>query len=311
MNGPLKEYARLGLTHHLLYPRCVSDPDYHVRTLVELAGWPDMETLDCSIPYGEERRRAVIAALRNSGKETVCTMHLFPLRKISLGTVCPQEQALTRLVLRDQIAAAAAAGATGFIYGSGADVPEPERPAAQRAFAEFCRWFAGELKPHGITAMVEPFDRTFDKKFLYGSSAECVELMNALTETGVDNLGLELDMAHVPLMGESFEHAIRTCSPHLKRVHLGNCVMKDTNSPWYGDKHPPIGIEGGEIDVPELSRILELLLEVGYLGRQRRGALVLEMQPLPGRTAEETVQDNLRRLRAAWALARETERRTP
>jgi len=303
MTETIDTYARLGLVHHLLYPRCISDADDHARTLVEFAGWPDLETLDCAIPYGEERRRAVIAALRNCGKETVCAMHLFPLRKISLGTVCPQEQALTRLVLRDQIAAAAAAGAAGFLYGSGADVPEPERPAAMRAFAEFCRWFAGELKPHGITAMVEPFDRTVDKKFLYGSSEECVELMDTLRNTGVDNIGIELDMAHVPLMGESFEHAIRTCAPHLKRVHLGNCVMKDPGSPWYGDKHPPMGLEGGEIDVPELSRILELLLEIGYLDRQRRGALVLEIQPFPGRSVEETVQDNLGRLHTAWTLA--------
>ena len=205
------------------------------------------------------------------------------------------------LVAEDQIRLAAAVGATGFIIASGANVPDADRPAAKEAFAQFCRWFAGEAKRHDIVVMLEPFDRSFTKKYLYGSSEECVELVDSL-QPEVDNLGIELDMAHVPLMRESFEHAIKVCAPYLKRVHLGNCVMKDPANPWYGDKHPPMGIDGGEIDVPELAGILESLLSVGYLSTENRGALVLEMQPFPGRTPEETVDDSLRRLTQAWEL---------
>jgi sugar phosphate isomerase/epimerase len=298
----IREYARLGLVHHLLYPKCTVDPDDHVQTLLEFVRRPDIETLDCCIPFGAERRQALIPAVRGCGKEVVYAMHLFPLRKISFGTCCPQEQGLIRLAVRDQIEMAVAAGATGFIFASGADVAPAERPAARRAFANFCRWFAGELRPHGMTALLEPFDRTIDKKFLYGPSTECVELVESLRPE-VDNLAIELDMAHVPLMGETFEQAIRTCVPHVKRVHLGNCVKRHPESPWYGDKHPPIGLEGGEIDVPELAGILALLLDVGYLNRENRGALILEVQCFPGLSPAETVQDNLRRLGAAWDLA--------
>jgi len=301
MKEDIREYARIGLVHHLLYPKCVEDFDDHVRTLEEFARRDDIETFDCCIPFGEERRKRVIAAVRNSGKERVYAMHLFPGRKISFGSTSPAEQGIIRLVVGDQVKIAAAIGAAGYVFASGADVPEGERPAAREAFADFCRWFCAKLKPHGITALLEPFDRTIDKKYLYGPTTECVALIRSLAPE-VDNLGIELDMAHLPLMGESFEHAIKTTAPYLRRVHLGNCVLKDKSHPLYGDQHPPIGIEGGEIDMPALAEILALLLEVGYLTKDARGALVLEMQPFPDSTPDETVADSFARLREAWEM---------
>lgn len=302
MENNIKKYARIGLVHHMLYSECLTDAACHVRTLAGLVRRSDIETLDCCIPYGAANREAVVPAVRACGKEIVYALHLFPLKKISLATTCPQEQGLTKLVINDQINQAAAIGATGFVFASGADVPESDRPAAGKAFKNFCRWFCGELKPKGITALLEPFDRAIDKKYLYGPTEECVELVESL-KPEADNFGIELDMAHVPLMNESFEHAIKTVAPHLKRVHLGNCVMKDRQHPWYGDRHPPIGLEGGEIDVPELAEIFRLLLDTGYLSRESRGALVMEMQAFPGKSVEDTIIDNLERIDQAWKQA--------
>ena len=301
MNGDIRDYGRLGLVYFMLYPHCMEDPDYHVRTLLEFARRTDIETLDCCIPYDGKRRESLVPALKNCGKEIVYAAHLFPLRKISLASVNLQEQDLARLFLRDQIPLAAATGSTGFILASGADVPEEDRPPARQAFADFCRWFCRELKPYDITALLEPFDRTVDKKFLYGPTRECVDLIESLRPEN-DNFGIELDMAHLPLMGESFASALKTCAPCLKRIHLGNCVLKDKTHPWYGDLHPPIGLEGGEIDVPQLVEIFRLCLEYGYLDKQNRGALVMEMRPFPGKTEDETVQDNIRRIEQAWKL---------
>lgn len=301
MKAEIKDYAKIGLVHHLLYPRCTEDPDDHVKTLTEFIKRNDIETFDCCLPYGRSRRKRLISAIRDSAKEVVYATHLFPLQKISFASICPQEQGLIRVVLNDQIEVAKAIGASGFIFASGADVAESERPKAQEAFAEFCRWLCVELKPHGITALLEPFDRTIDKKFLYGPINECVELMQSL-EPEVDNLGIELDVAHLPIMGETFEHAIKSSAPYLKRVHLGNCVLQDKSSPWYGDQHPPMGIKCGEIDIPELTEILNLLLATGYLNKENRGALVLEMRPMPDCSVEDTVSDSMNRLQKAWEM---------
>lgn len=300
MNALITQYARLGLVHHMLYPDCGEHPEEHVPTLKALAGRADIETLDCCLPYEPEARAELVPCLRACGKaDLTFATHFFPLRKLSFCTPSRTEQAQARLVVRDMVAQAVAIGATGFIFASGGPTPSQASPAHRAAFADFCRWLCGQLRPHGITALLEPFDTTIDKRFLYGSTAECVALIEGL-RPDVDNLGIELDMAHVPLMGETFETAIRTVAPYLQRVHLGNCVLRDTAHPRYGDTHPPMGFPGGEIDVPELAGILSLLRDVGFLSREQRGNLVIEMTPWPGRSVDETIADSLERLDRAW-----------
>lgn len=301
MDEPIRDYARLGLVHHMLYPECMVDSDLHEQTLAAFVGRRDMETFDCCLPYGRARRERLVPLVRDSGKQAVTfATHLYPLRKLSFCTTSGSEQGIARLVVGDMIEQAVGIGATGFIFASGGPAPGEADEGNRLAFAEFCRWLCGELKPHGITALLEPFDTTIDKCFLYGSTEECVRLIESLRPE-VDNLGIELDMAHVPLMGESFEQAIRTTAALLGRVHLGNCVLRDESHPRYGDTHPPVGYDGGEIDVPEVVEILRCLLDGGYLAKEARGDLLIEMTPWPGRSVEETVADGFRRLEAAWA----------
>lgn len=305
----IRSYARLGLVHHMLYPDCREHPDEHVATLAALARRPDIETFDCCLPDDPGARAELIAELRVCGKADIAfAAHFFPWRELSFCTPDPREQARARAIAEDMLDCAAAIGAAGLVLPSGGPAPVVATEDHYAAFADFCRWFCGKLNPHGITAQLEPFDTAIDKKYLYGPTSDCVALIEALRPE-VENLGIELDVAHLPLMGETFEGAIRTVARHLKRVHLGNCVLKDRAHPKWGDKHPPIGFPGGEIDVPETAEILRLLLEAGFLSRERRGSLVLEMTPWPGKTVEESIADGLARLDRAWqeVTARETE----
>ena len=296
----IREYAKLGFVHHLLYPCSTSDRAYHIETLSQMVEREDIECLDCCIPYGEEfRTSGILEKGKNCGKDVAYALHLFPLRKISLASLDLQEQESTKLVILDQIEMAAKIGATGFVFASGADQPS-NRPAAQEAFRNFCRWFCTELKKYDIDALLEPFDRTIDKKFLYGPTKDCIDLIRDLHGEGIDNIGIELDMAHLPLMFEDFEEAIMRCAPYTKRIHLGNCVLKDPSHPLYGDQHPPMGLEGGEIDVPELKRILQALYDTGYLSKTCRKPLIMEMQPFPGKSVEYTVAETVKRVETAF-----------
>ena len=301
MDSSITHYARLGLVHHMLYPDCGAHPDEHIPTLIALARREDIETFDCCVPYDAEARTQLTPALRTCGKDITFATHFFPLRKLSLCTDVLTEQAQIRMIVSDMIEQAAAMGATGFIFASGGPTPSEATQANHDAFADFCRWLCRKLKPHGITALLEPFDMTIDKKFLYGPTEECVRLIDSM-QPDIDNFGIELDVAHVPIMGETFEHAIRAAAPYLKRVHLGNCVLRDKSHPRYGDTHPPMGFPGGEIDVPELAGILRLLVEVGFLSKKQRGNLVIEMTPWPGKSIEETIADGFGRLSEAWEM---------
>lgn len=301
MLNDIREYARIGLVHHMLYPDCGQDPAAHTATLTELAARTDIETLDCCLPYDPHARSELIPALKECGKTDITfATHFFPLRKLSFCTPVIPEQEQARMVVRDMIECAEAVGATGFIFASGGPAPAEAGREHYEAFSGFCRWLCTELKQYSITALLEPFDTTVDKCFLYGSTAECADLIESL-KPDVDNLAIELDMAHLPLMNEDVTQAIRTVDPYLRRVHLGNCVLQDTAHPRYGDTHPPIGFPGGEIDVAETAGILKGLLDAEFLSREKRGNLVVEMTPWPGKSVEDTIQDSFHRLEKAWA----------
>jgi sugar phosphate isomerase/epimerase len=233
--------------------------------------------------------------------DIVFAIHFFPFKKFHLASPDYREQSQVRLIVEDMIEQAVMIDAKGLIFASGGPSEQQATDEHYSSFANFCRWLCGKLKPHGITALLEPFDTTIDKKFLYGPTEKCVQLIESL-KPEVDNFAIELDLAHVPLMDESFFHAIKTVAPYLKRVHLGNCVLKDKSHPRYGDTHPPIGFEGGEIDIPELTEILRCLAEVGFLNTNDRGPLLIEMTPWPGKSINETIKDNLGRMYEAWEM---------
>ncbi len=305
MQEKIEKYARLGMVHHMLYPACMTDPDDHVKTMTEFVKRTDIETFDCCLPYGRERQEKLIAAVRNCGKTDIAfATHLYPARKISFASPLSQDQAQARMIVEDMVRQAAAIGATGFVFPSCGPRPSEATPENYKAFKEFLKWLCDKLAQHHITALLEPFDMTIDKCFLYGPTPECMALIES-HKPQVNNLAIELDVAHLPLMGEKFTDAIRTCAPSLARVHIGNCVLRDRNHHRYGDTHPPVGYEAGEIDVPQLVEILSALLEVGFLNTANRGSLLLEMTPWPGKSAEETVADSMSRLRRAWELVSE------
>lgn len=300
MNEDIRNFAKLGLVHHMLYPECTTNPDVHAETLLKFVGRRDIETFDCCLPYGDERRGILIPAIRKCGKTDITfAVHLFPLRKLSFASESRIEQEQIRMIVRDMIGQAVSMGARYFIIASGGPAPDSATQGNYDAFAEFCRWLCSELKRFGIRVLLEPFDFNIDKKFLYGPTDKCVELIRSLLP-GTDNLGIELDIAHLPLMEERFADAIKTVSPYLERVHLGNCVLRDKSNPRYGDTHPPSGFPGGEIDVTETAEVLRALLDSGFLNKRKRGCLVVEMTPWPEKTVEETVKDAFQRLDKAW-----------
>lgn len=297
----LRKFARIGLVHHMLYPRCVDDPDYHERTLIELVRRSDIETLDCCLPYGRDRQERLIDAIRESGKTHLAfAIHLYPFAKLPFTATQPSQQAQARLIIDDMIRQAAAIGAAGFIFAAGGPPFATASAAEHEAFFDFCCWLCENLAKHNIDAMLEPFDYDFDKSFLYGPMERCVELAARVRER-FPNFGLEVDVAHLPLMHEDFSQALQLAAPYLKRVHLGNCVSRKTDDPFFGDKHPPIGYAHGDIDVPQIAIILQTLHEIGFLHPDRRGDLVIEIKPFSHLSEDESVADNLGRVKKAWS----------
>ena len=302
-SSSLNSVARLGVVHHLLYLDTMANPAAHARTLRELIERPDIETLDCCLPAEGWQRTELIQAIRRSGKTNLCVAPFhFPIRKLSFASVTEAEQRQVRSLLAESLRDAAEMGAMYFLVGSGGPPAGEARPEHSRALRDFFGWLCAELKPAGITVLLEPFDVEMDKCFMLGPTLKCAEFVAAVAAE-YDNVGIELDFAHLPLLREDFASAIHAVRPWLKRVHVGNCLIKNREDRFYGDNHPPIGYPDGEIDTPQVAEILRLLHEVGYLNETNRGDVILEIQPFPGKSVEASLADNFARLETAWELS--------
>ena len=181
-------------------------------------------------------------------------------------------------------------------------VSEDRDAARERLAGSLKQLCAYAESRHGgdLSITLETFDQVpFGKNCLVGPTEEAVAISAAVRQE-FPGFGLMLDLSHLPLLGESAERAISTAGDHLVHVHIGNCAMDSPEHPAYGDNHPRFGVPGTRNDVPELTEFLRVLLDTGYLSRERRGVVSFEVKPLPGEKPGTILAGCKRALLEAW-----------
>lgn len=156
-----------------------------------------------------------------------------------------------------------------FVITSGLDVEPNKRQEAKRilveSLAEICQCLKSQKDKLGkpIDMVLETFDREYTHKLLVGPTSEAVEIVTKI-RGDYENIGLMLDIGHLPLLGEGISDAITKAGNYLKHVHIGNCVLKNQNDPRFGDTHPYLGYPGGENGVEQVSLFLKSLKDNNY-----------------------------------------------
>lgn len=277
----------LGINHMFLYPDSIVNGSVHTATLAELAENPAMDALDCWVWAANAKEELPI--LRNSGKQINYNIgDRFGETPVFPSTADKKERSYAMDTLRRETEFALECGAKKIIFASGKDVPL-ERNEAKKRFQDFVlEWM--EHIPHDVWMTLEPTDQDVDKFFLYGDLLETCECVKQIRDAGHNNMGILLDMGHIPIMHESLESAVEKAAPYIEHIHLGNCVIKNKANPLFGDKHPCWGDVDGEYDEKDGARLLALLADAGYLTRGRPQTISFEMRPLVGMDANQTVQ---------------------
>ncbi|MBI4244181.1 MAG: sugar phosphate isomerase/epimerase [Planctomycetes bacterium] len=262
----------------------------------------EFEAVDLFLCLEEKRLERESEIVRNSQKEVIYNYPLF-LGKGGLNPNSPDVDVhkATLHAALTHLETARAVGARRIVVASGPDPGSMNRETARHWFAKYLQELSIAAQPD-IEVLVEPFDRSIGKNLLIGPTREAVELVNQMRSIGIYNLGVMVDMGHIPLLDESFQEAITLSAPCLGHVHLGNCVKADPDNPYYGDFHPPLGIEGGENDVEELAEFLNILIKIGYLNQKIRPTVTFEMLPYPNLDAEASVVIFLKKLEEAWGM---------
>ncbi len=93
---------------------------------------------------------------------------------------------------------------------------------------------------------------------LIGGTGVALDLVANLRASH-SNLFLTMDTSHLLQLGEDPLKSIERAKAFTKHIHLANCVIRDTDSSLYGDKHPDFGVEGGELSSEQIAFIFEKL----------------------------------------------------
>lgn len=298
MKSHWREYLTLGINHHLLYPASFNSTVIHRNSLPTVLRFPQFEAVDMFIPDGEIED-AETAMVRDSGKQVIYNC---PLMNSNERNPHSPDSAVRQSTLHDitrHIERAAKLGARKVVVASGPDPGMEKREEQTEYFIEYLCALCSIASPE-MDILIEPFDRSIGKNLMIGPSTEGASVVEQVRTRGSQNIGILVDMGHVPLMEETFSHAIQTAAPYIKHVHLGSCVMKNSADPLYGDMHPPWGYEGGENDVPELIDFLRCLFQFGYLAEGKRPTVTLEMRPYPELDETQSVERWIEKLDEAW-----------
>lgn len=275
----------LGVNHMFLYPESMTDGNAHTKSLEKLADSPLVDALDCWVWASHAKEE--IEILKSCGKQINYNIgDRFGEAPAIPASADFQQRAWAMNVLRREVDFAVESGAKKLIFSSGADVSE-NRTDAKARYVDFVLELS-QYVPKEICMALEPGDWDIDKHFLLGPLNEAYECVEIWQKEGL-NIGILLDMGHIPQLYETLQSAVEKTAPLLKHIHLGNCVLKNPNNPFYGDKHVCWGAEDGEYDENDGTAFIKLLYQAGYFHRGEPQTVSFEMRPLTGMDSEQTL----------------------
>ena len=193
-------------------------------------------------------------------------------------------------------------GSENFIILSG---PKPSKECLKKeigkiilSISELCEYSvykSKKFKNKKLDIILETFDdKSFAKNRLIGPTNTAVSVAKEIVRRN-KNFGLLLDLSHLPILGEDFRDSLKKSVEYLKHIHIGNCILKDKKHVAFGDEHPRICIQKGEIFIPDLTIFIKALKEIGYF-RNPNNALSFEVKPLKGEDPDLIIAGSKRAL---------------
>ncbi|MGB9876654.1 MAG: sugar phosphate isomerase/epimerase family protein [bacterium] len=295
----------IGIVHPMAYPNLKGDAEIisSIEEIVEDDFFAAIEVANLS----EELARKLRDILQSARMDVIYAGQTsLMMQDASLCSLDEEERKRAVGICKRDIDIAYEIGASIYTVHSGKDPGEGLRDKARErlivSLKELCRYAQEKGRENIVSISLEIFDREIDKKFLIGPSEEAAQIAEEVKKE-FSNFGLTLDLSHLPLLKEKPHEALIAVSDYLVHIHIGNCVLKE-GDPLYGDKHPPFGVENGEIDVDELRSFLEALIYIGYLKRSvptRLPVISFEIKPLPGQNPRVIIAGAKRTFIQAWA----------
>ncbi|MGB8453607.1 MAG: sugar phosphate isomerase/epimerase family protein [Anaerocolumna sp.] len=298
------KYCNLGLVFGMV------EPNYHsFKNLLQVLQDPFFSAIEIrdfwsySDKEREELQRILEISLLEVTYETQPLLLYHPEYNLNTPDSVVRERTIKRM--KKEIDAAALLKARNIVTSSGKfleEIPEEEQLSYLIESLQILSAYAQEK---GIQFLLEPFDRSVDKKMLIGPLSATLEVARQINKK-YSNFGILLDCARFPHFPESSEEIVHALQDYIMQVHIGNCVLGDPESPAFGDKHPRFGFLGELNDMEELAYFLKELFDVGFLKLGGDKIISLEARPIEGEEPELIIANLKRAFLKAWKLHRST-----
>jgi sugar phosphate isomerase/epimerase len=308
MDYPWAEFFHLGLVVQAFFPKARERKGPALEITRKLAADPFFHALEISGVEAPALRKELAQIVRSSGKSLVFSgggycraggHNLHDLEESKRANAIHQVK---------KIIDEAHDYGCRILYIMGFEAPGPQdcdraRESFARSLAELSSYARGKNPSAPLTLSVENFYRLTDTPFLIGPTLEFAGMLRDLRRRH-PNLGLTFDTSHILQLKEDLALTFARVQDVIAHIHLSNCLIKDRSSPFYGDKHPPYGLPGSEIGIPELAGFFRTLKAEGCFSRAfptGKPVLSLEVITPPGRTPEETLGEAKEAFQKAWA----------
>lgn len=301
MNESLYKYMKVGLIHFMAYPITIKGEGPIVETIKKIAIDDYFTAIEITTIKDKEERKKVKQMLETS--HMIIAYGAQP-RLLTTGLNINdldeegRQKALTNL--KEGIDEAYEMGASSFAFLSG-KYEEDKKEQAYEALVKSTKEICLYAKSKGnLKIALEVFDYDVDKKSLIGPAILALRFAKEIREEH-DNFGLMVDLSHIPLLHETIEESLLPVKDYIIHAHVGNCVVKTSGMPGYGDVHPRFGFPNGENDVEQVTNYLRLLLEIGYLNDKKPPILSFEVKPFGDEDPDIVIANAKRTLNEAWA----------
>ena len=294
-------YMKVGLIHFMAYPSTMRGEGPIIETIRKIAVDDYFNAIEITWikdPAVREQAKKMLDAshmtVAYGGQPRLLTTGL------NINDINEEGRQKAVETLKEGIDEAYEMGAVGFAFLSGKYEKEQKEEAYKvlvKSTKELCAY--AKIKGN-IKVVHEVFDYDIDKKSLVGPVGLAKRYAEDITMK-FDNFGLMVDLSHLPLIRETAEQAILPIKEYIVHAHMGNCVVKDSILPAYGDVHPRFGFPGGENDVDELVAYLKVLLQIGFLNVKSPPIVSFEVKPFGDEDADIVVANAKRVLNLAWS----------
>lgn len=303
MNTSFKEYMKTGIILHMAYNGLAAGEGPILESLYKIATDDYFDAVEITHIKDDTIRKQAVEMIGISNLDVAYGgQPLLLTTGLNINHLDPFERQKAINALKKGIDEAYEINAKGFSFLAGhyqEETKEQSFEALISSTRELCQYAATK---GNMPILCEVFDYDIDKKSLIGPVNLVRRYADIITKE-FDNFGLMVDCSHIPMLHETFEENLLPIKEYIKHAHMGNTVIKP-GCPGYGDLHPRFGFPNSENNVKELAEYLQILLNIGFLSKEKRPIVSFEVKPFGNENSELVIANAKRTLNAAWQLVK-------